>query len=503
MQNILFTWIGATDLGAIKEPQRCGVGPIAQAVKEMVWDELILLCDYPKAKGKQYQKWLQETCQLKEVSLHFVSLSSPTDYSDIYRSASNILQDIQRDLPEQASFTFHLSPGTPAMAAVWIILSKTKFPAKLIESSLDHGVKTVSIPFDIAADFIPPQLYASDSKIIQLASGLSSDTKAFSDIVYRSQIIQQVVVKARLAACRTIPVLIEGESGTGKELFARAIHAESPRAEKPFVVINCGAIPEELFESELFGHEKGAFTGAVASRKGHFEAADSGTLFLDEIGELPLMMQVKLLRVLQEGEVKPVGATRSKKIDVRIIAATNKSLFKETAAGRFREDLFYRLAVAVLLLPPLREREGDINLLLDTFLQRINKESRLLPTDEDKKLSASARNLLLNHSWPGNIREMINTITRSCIWSAETVIQENDVREALLPNPSEYNVSDNILGKPVSQGIDLPEIMQTVATHYLREALQETLGNKANATKLLNLSNYQTLTNWLKKYGLE
>lgn len=503
MQNILFTWIGATDLGAIKEPQRFGLGPIAQAVKEMVWDEVILLCDYSKAKGKHYQKWLQKTCQLKEVSLHFVSLSNPTDYTDIYLSASNVLQDIQGELTKQTSFTFHLSPGTPAMAAVWIILSETKFPAKLIESSRDHGVKTVSIPFDIAADYIPSQLHTSDSRIILLTSGLPEDTQAFSDIVHRSEVMQRVIIKARLAAARSVPVLIEGESGTGKELFARAIHAESPRAEKPFVVINCGAIPEELIESELFGHEKGAFTGAGASRKGHFEVADSGTLFLDEIGELPLMMQVKLLRVLQEGEVKPVGATKSKKIDVRIIAATNRNLLKETAAGRFREDLFYRLAVAVLLLPPLRERKGDISLLLDTFLQRINEESRLLPTNEDKNISASARNLLLNHSWPGNIREMINTITRSCIWSPETVIQENDVREALLPEPSEHNISDNILGKPVSQGIDLPEIMQTVATHYLREALQETRGNKANATKLLNLSNYQTLTNWLKKYGLE
>ena len=503
MQNILFTWIGATDLRAIKEPETAGLGPIAQAVKEKHWDKIILLCDYPKKQGAQYHQWLQETSATRSIILNHTSLSGPTDYADIYQSAVHVIQKTEKELTRPFCFTFHLSPGTPAMAAVWIILGKTRFPANLIESSRVHGVKTVSIPFDISADYIPAQLHTSDSRIVQLASALSEDTQAFSDIVHRSDVMQRVVVKARLAAIRSIPVLIEGESGTGKELLAKAIHAESPRAENHFVTINCGAIPDELIESELFGHEKGAFTGASAKRQGHFEAADSGTLFLDEIGELPVSMQVKLLRVLQEGEVKPVGATRAKKIDVRIIAATNKNLLQETVTGNFREDLFYRLAVAVLQLPPLREREGDVGLLIDTFMKRINKESKIVPTETDKIVSASARNLMQKHSWPGNIREMLNTLTRAYIWTAGEVIQDADIREALLPNPTGHKVSGDILGKPVSMGVDLPVIMQTVAAHYLKDALKETRGNKAKATELLNLSSYQTLTNWMKKYSVE
>ncbi|MDI6748538.1 MAG: sigma-54 factor interaction domain-containing protein, partial [Rhodocyclaceae bacterium] len=181
---------------------------------------------------------------------------------------------------------------------------------------------TASVPFDISADFIPDLLRKSDQTLERLAAGLPAAAPEFNDIIHRSEVMQRVIINARRIAPRSIPVLIEGESGTGKELFARAIHAASPRKGKPFVAINCGAIPSELVESELFGHEKGAFTGATATRIGHFEAAHTGTLFLDEIGELPKSMQVKLLRALQEGEVKRIGATSSRQVDIRIIAAT-------------------------------------------------------------------------------------------------------------------------------------------------------------------------------------
>jgi DNA-binding NtrC family response regulator len=503
MDDILFAWIGATDLRALKEPEKVGIGPIAQAVKIKSWKRIVLLCNYPDEQGKQYTNWLKETFRVKDVGLNHVSLSTPTDYGDIYRSTVDIIKKEEGKVPEKFRFTFHLSPGTPAMAAVWVILSKTRFPASLIESSRDHGVKTVSIPFDIAADYIPPQLHTSDTKIVQLTAAFSDDAQAFSDIVHRSEVIQRVIIKARLAAVRSVPVLIEGESGTGKELLAKAIHAASPRARKPFVAINCGAIPAELIETELFGHEKGAFTGASVKRQGYFEQADTGTLFLDEIGELPTNMQSKLLRVLQEGEVKLVGSTKTKKIDVRIIAATNKNLIQETAAGRFRGDLFYRLAVAVLHLPPLRDREGDIGMLIDTFMERINRECQVDGAEQNKIISASARNILQRHPWPGNIREMLNTLTRAYIWSSQKTIGETDIQEAILPTLPDSSGFESILGKPVSQGVDLPAIMQTVAAHYLEQALRETRGNKAKATRLLCLSNYQTLTNWMKKYGID
>lgn len=214
-------------------------------------------------------------------------------------------------------------------------------------------------------------------------------------------------------------------------------------------------------------------------------------------------MQVKLLRTVQEGEVKRIGATKARKIDIRIIAATNRNLIEEVAAGAFREDLFYRLAVAVIKLPPLRERAGDISLLVDKFLERINRESGNEPGYRRKKISASARNLLLQHSWPGNVRELQNTLTRAAVWSVDEELGEEDIREALLPAPSSGKGMDAILNQPLAQGIDLPGIMKTVAVHYLERGLSESHENKTKAAKLLGLPSYQTLTNWLKKYGLE
>ncbi|HEX4166243.1 MAG TPA: sigma-54 factor interaction domain-containing protein [Bryobacteraceae bacterium] len=211
------------------------------------------------------------------------------------------------------NLTFHLSPGTPAMAAVWILLSKTGFKAELIESSKQHGVAAVSIPFDISAEFLPAMFSAPDERLDALSMGLPPEAAEFKDIIHRSPQMKRVVLMARRVAVRSVPILIEGESGTGKELLARAIHHGSPRSNGPFVAVNCCAIPKELFEAEFFGHEKGAFTGANVARAGYFEQADTGTLFLDEIGELPLADQVKLLRVLQEREVVRIGSSKSEK----------------------------------------------------------------------------------------------------------------------------------------------------------------------------------------------
>ena len=393
------------------------------------------------------------------------------------------------------------------MAAVWIILAKTRFPAELIESSKEHGVRTASVPFDIAADFLPDLLARPDRELERLAAGLPPEAPEFSAIVHRSPVMQRVIARARRVAPRSIPVLIEGESGTGKELLARAIHQASPRRDRPFVTVNCGAIAPDLVESELFGHEKGAFTGAGAQRRGYFEAAHTGTLFLDEIGELPKPAQVKLLRALQEGEVTRVGATAPTRVDVRILAATNRTLAAEVAAGRFREDLFYRLAVAVIDLPPLREREGDAGLLLDRLLDQVNRESGTEPGYEPKKLSVAARKLLIDHPWPGNVREMLNTLRRAAVWTAGETIDAEDARDALLlpprPDPGPAGDQDQILGQDIQQGIDLNGLIDRVARHYLERALDAAAGNKTRAAKLLGFGNPTTLTNWLKRHGVE
>jgi len=387
------------------------------------------------------------------------------------------------------------------MAAVWILLGKTRFPAELIESSKERGVRTASVPFDISADFIPDLLREQDERLRRGSAAEPPEAPEFADIVHRSRVMTRLIERARRVAVRNVPVLIEGESGTGKEMLARAIHRASPRRDRAFVAVNCGAMPAELVESELFGHEKGAFTDAKQSRRGYFEAAEGGTLFLDELGELPAIAQVKLLRVVQEGEVVRLGSNKPIKVDVRIGAATNRTLTDEIAAGRFREDLFYRLAVAVLKIPPVRDRAGDLGLLIDRLLGQVNREAAGEPGYKEKTLSAGAKNLLLAHGWPGNVRELLNTLRRAAIWSEGASISSEDIREAILPAVAPGRLE--VLDRPLGTGLNLPALLGEVARHYLGRAIDEARGNKTKAAELVGLPSYQTLTNWLAKYEVK
>ena len=277
------------------------------------------------------------------------------------------------------------------------------------------------MPFDIALspEFVTDVLRIPDKQLEKLSAGSSEEASRFGDIIYQGKAMQRLVNSRKKAAPRSVPVLIEGESGTGKELLARAIHQASPRSGKAFQVVNCGAIPSELVESELFGHVKGSFTGATRDHVGHFEAAHGGTLFLDEIGELPLPAQVKLLRAVQEGEVRRVGDNDTKKVDVRIIAATNRDLAAEVAAGRFREDLFYRLAVLILKVPPLRDREGDLGPLIDGLLKRINEQSERAkePGFKRKNFLAMQENFLCERPGRAISEQLENTLRRAIVWS--------------------------------------------------------------------------------------
>ncbi|BCX48958.1 acetoacetate metabolism regulatory protein AtoC [Haloferula helveola] len=248
-------------------------------------------------------------------------------------------------------------------------------------------------------------------------------------IIGVSRTLQDVFKVVGRVARSDAPVLVSGESGTGKELVAKAVHEYSPRRQNEFLAINCGAIPENLLESELFGHEKGAFTGAIAKRAGRFEQADGGTLFLDEIGDMPLSVQVKLLRVLQDGTFSRVGSNETQTADARIVAATNKNLAEEVSKGNFREDLYYRLNVVEVRLPPLRERPEDIPLLAEFFLQQITRKNGMART----RLSTEAIALLQQHRWPGNVRELENTIARACALASSNVLLPSDIRLAASP----------------------------------------------------------------------
>ena len=257
-------------------------------------------------------------------------------------------------------------------------------------------------------------------------------------IIGISRALQDVFKLVGRVARTDAPVLIVGESGTGKELVAMAIHEYSPRRKLELITLNCGAIPENLLESELFGHEKGSFTGAIARRAGRFEQADGGTLFLDEIGDMPLSIQVKLLRVLQDGSFSRVGANDMLKADVRIIAATHKNLAAEVTAGRFREDLYYRLNVVELPIPPLRDRPEDIPLLAEYFLQRITRKNGMARI----RISAEAVAALQAHRWPGNVRELENTIARACALASSSILLPSDIPLASAPDKSQLGIAE-------------------------------------------------------------
>ena len=286
-------------------------------------------------------------------------------------------------------------------------------------------------------------------------------------------------------------VLITGESGTGKELVARAIHTRSSRKAAPFVAINCGAIPENLLESELFGHKKGAFTDANADRRGLFEEATGGTLFLDEIGELPLSLQVKLLRVLQEEHIRRLGDTKDVKVDVRIIAATHRDLTADVKAGRFREDLFYRIHVLSIHIPPLRNRREDVSLLIDHFVTRNN--ARL--GTSIRGVSTESRKLLLEYSWPGNVRELENTIERAMVLAEADVLQLGDLPERI------RDALDPVQVHLASGELSVKKTTAAIEQILIRRALQKTKGNRTRAADLLEIS-HRALLYKIKDYKI-
>ncbi|HYE66304.1 MAG TPA: sigma-54 dependent transcriptional regulator [Pyrinomonadaceae bacterium] len=319
------------------------------------------------------------------------------------------------------------------------------------------------------------------------------DRGKLGNIIGRSERMRAVYQMIETVAEVQSTVLVTGESGTGKELVARAIHNLSPRAEKPFVSINCGAFTETLLESELFGYVKGSFTGATSNRKGLFEAANKGTIFLDEIGEMSPSMQVKLLRVLQERKVRPVGAHEETEVDTRVIAATNRDLSAMVKEGSFREDLFYRISVIPIELPPLRERIEDIAELAEHFIQKFCAQ-----TGRALSISEKALWLLETYSWPGNVRELENTIERAVALERTNVIQPERLPEHITARRRRYDMPEE--GIPEG-GINLVAHLEQLEKSYILEALRRTEGNQTRAAELLHLS-VRSLRHLLDKHGI-
>ena len=324
-------------------------------------------------------------------------------------------------------------------------------------------------------------------------------TLQFGKIVGNNPSMKNIYSLVRQVAKTKTSILITGESGTGKELIANAIHEESDQSEGPFVVVNCGGIPETLMESELFGHKKGSFTGATHDKKGLFEVADQGTIFLDEIGELTLPIQVKLLRAVQERVFKPVGSNEDISVDIRIISATNKKLEDEVIAGNFREDLFYRLNVIELRVPPLRERKSDIRLLAQHFLDKYSREMGR----EITKISSYAIDLLTKYDFPGNIRELENLMERSVALSSTNIILPDSLALSLHKRRWIEGIQNRRFDlDEVRKGVSLDVILEEIEKAYLEKALECTNGKKQEAAELLDVS-FRTFRYRLSKLGID
>lgn len=361
------------------------------------------------------------------------------------------------------------------------------------EGAYDYMIKPFKIEHAKAVVRRALEKHALLSENLTLREALEGRT-AMGNIIGKSEAMQRVFSLVERVGPSKTNILITGESGTGKELIAKAIHEHSEVHAGPFMPINCGAIPDNLIESELFGHVKGAFTGAIADKKGLFEAARGGTVFLDEVGELPLNTQVSFLRVLQERKIKPVGSAKEVPIDCRIVAATNRDLRQEIEQGNFREDLFYRLNVIAIELPALRERDGDVKLLIEFYVRKFASQMK----SPVKGVAADAMRTLLNYSYPGNVRELQNIIERA------VTLERNDyIGMDVLP----YNLQDESFEQATKEleipdeGVDLENMVAKLEMSLINKALERTGGVRKEAAKLLGIS-FRSLRYRLDKYGI-
>ena len=391
-----------------------------------------------------------------------------------------LLKEIKRDEPQTAV----------------IMMTAYGSTKSAIEAMRLGAYDYVSKPFDVEELKVLIQKALEKTELVAENVYLRRELEGkyqFSNIIGRSPNMQEIFALVERIARTSSTVLLHGESGTGKELIARAIHYSSPRSNHRFLSINCGALPENLLESELFGHERGAFTGAVKDKKGLFREAGEGTLLLDEIGEMSPPMQVKLLRALQEKKVRRVGGHREEPVDVRIIAATNQNLEERIKDGSFREDLYYRINVIPIELPPLRRRREDIPLLVEFFIKKYSDELGV----EQKRISQEAMRLLEGHSWPGNVRELENVIERALALTTEETITAESVPEYVTRKPGR---GEDWLELP-AEGIDLEDYLEGIRRELMSQALGRCGGVQTKASELLGIS-FRSFRYYAKKVGL-
>lgn len=473
MKKILITFIGNNDcyLSEGKE------GSIISILNQREFDDLYIL--YNDARYLPYASeillYSQKRFPNLKVRYQEAESLNPIDYNMVYPAMVAAVQDILKEEgTKDVEYTISLTSGTPTMHSCWILIVMGGIiDARLIQSSREEGIQDVTFSLD---DF--PHINTERKTKIELTKAARENVilrkrvlDSYSQLIGEHQSIIQVKEQIDNLAKYDIPVFIGGESGTGKEVVSKLLHYNSPRKEGPFVAVNCGSISENLFESEFFGHKKGSFTGAIADHEGYFSQADKGTLFMDEVGDLPLAMQVKLLRVLEEGAIQPVGG-KIKKVGVRIVAASNKDLVQLVREGTFREDLYYRIVQAQIRLSPLRHRGTDILLLARHFLEDFSQKNKA-----QKRFDEKAEKKLLSFHYPGNVRQLQNIVKLAYIHSQSEVIEaENIILTDITAN------TQNIEIPP--EGIDLEN---EIIPAYYKAALQVAKNNASEAARLLGL----------------
>jgi len=479
----LLTLVGEHDpfrLGPVENTQLCG--PLLSLCRRQSYETVHIFHslrdqlraeDCHKAVAAEFPAW-----RVHVTALRLASADDPYALLAALREATAPLRRESAECPD-----VNLSSGGNAGYAAWAALAHDfARPPRLLEVSLADFPDVPEVRIRVVGPGPSP---SSDWVLREPVAAYGTQAAPSLDKVLRrlgirgeAPAFRRAVETAALLAPHRVPVLIQGETGTGKGVMARLIHALSDRSDGPMVPVNCAALPEKLVESTLFGHRRGAFTGAEADHTGKFRAADGGTLFLDEVGELPLEIQPKLLRVLEEGIVEAVGSTKGEKVDVRVVAATNRNLMAEVAEGRFREDLYYRLSFAGISLPPLRQRRGDIAALATHALHRLNQSLQL-----PRQLSPEAIRRLEASEWPGNVRELENVVGRSALLCRHDVIRPEDL---LFEHPA-ASAARSFLPEPRAD-FDLEAYLAEVRRELIQRALAQTEGNCSRAARLLGVS---------------
>lgn len=503
-QQVLVSWIGHTDLNAwadanpkvakeiLERPSVArilreerftrkkggnGIGPLKTAAQAKQFDVFHFLSRLPSEVDQAFANWLGVKYKLNPVAR-----IDPTDISFVYGEASRLLRTLTENKNNQLNL--FLTSGTWAMAAVWVLLGNTVFRATLWQA-FEGKLFQKDLPFDLA-------LFERQRLALAYSQAADSLPVSFDPIVGTSVAIQDARRRAAVVARHDVCVLLLGESGTGKELFAKAIHEASERRDGPYQAVNCAAIPGQLLESELFGHEKGAFTGADKSKDGLFKLADGGTLFLDEVGECDLGMQAKLLRVLQAPVDSPcqrifrrVGGKDDQKSDVRVIAATNRDLLDMVSKRTFREDLYYRLASVTIRLPPLRERQSDIPDIANKLLQQIRHILRSKAGKQVLRLSPEALGFAQTRRWKGNIRQLYNVLLQAAMFATGDDISRQELEAASIDmgEAPESTGSFSFGGDKT-----VIEYLDGQRNTLFREALRQSRENQSEAAKLLGVT---------------